>query len=245
MLVLWVALSGGVMAEWTPEMSKSANKSSHDPPSPKGWYPPVEPSTHSPTSSVPANSPPASPAPAATPAGSNGGWTPEMSKSAGRHPSEPPSPRGWYPPTDGSPDVPQNMGDPVDKILTSNLANPLIQGGKAIGKAYEAADRGDNMGATIEAADGIGRLASIGHGAGKGAVIGSSIAGPVGGVIGGIIGGFLGNKGWEYTGGMINEKNREMLQELNARQQAEIQRQNMPRGSRPSGSDRCGGPCGR
>lgn len=183
-IFLWVVLSGGVVAEWTPEMSKSAEKSPLEPKSPHGWYPPEKPSTTSP-------------------------------------------------------------GDLFEKIATSNLANPLIQGGKAIGKAYEAADRGDNMGAAIEAADGFGRLVSIGAGAGKGAAIGTSIAGPLGTVIGGIVGGFIGNKGWEYTGGMINEKNREMLQELNARQQAEMQRQNMPRGgSRPSGGGG-GGDCGR
>jgi len=144
---------------------------------------------------------------------------------------------------DGSPDKPTNLGDDLsnlaEKIATSKLANPLIQGGKAIGRTYEAADRGDMTGTAIEATDGIGRLSAIGLGATEGATLGSAL-GPLGTFIGGVIGGFIGNAGWEYTGGAINESSRQMHEQ--ARQQADQIRQGVTP-TRPTGSGSGGCTC--
>jgi len=251
LLLAGLILSGAAVSDnngpWTPEQSKTADHSPGTPPSPQGWYPPVQ--TSKPADSGNTNTQPSTPSPAPKPAptpthyDNNGPWTPEQSKTADRTPGTPPSPRGWYPPVDGSPDKPTNLGDDLsnlaEKIATSKLANPLIQGGKAIGRTYEAADRGDMTGTAIEATDGIGRLSAIGLGATEGATLGSAL-GPLGTFIGGVIGGFIGNAGWEYTGGAINESSRQMHEQ--ARQQADQIRQGVTP-TRPTGSGSGGCTC--
>ncbi|MBN2513588.1 MAG: hypothetical protein JXB18_11680 [Sedimentisphaerales bacterium] len=238
-LFLSIAAVADNNGPWTPEQSKTADHTPGTPTSPQGWYPPVE--TNKPADADSSTTPPPAPAPAPSHY-NNGPWTPEQSKTADHTPGTPPSPRGWYPPVDGSPDKPADLTEDLsnfaEKIATSKLANPLIQGGKAIGKTYEAADRGDMTGAAIEATDGIGRLSAIGLGATEGATLGSAL-GPLGTFIGGVIGGFIGNAGWEYTGGAINESSRQMHQQ--ARQQAEQSRQAAP--LRPAGGGSGGCTC--
>lgn len=247
-LLAGLFLSAAVMSDnnngpWTPEQSKTADHTPGTPTSPQGWYPPVQ--SDKPADSGSSNTPPPAPAPAPAPAPvpshyNNGPWTPEQSKTADHTPGTPSSPRGWYPPVDGSPDKPANVGEDLsnfaEKIATSKLANPLIQGGKAIGRTYEAADRGDMTGTMIEATDGVGRLSAIGLGATEGATLGSAF-GPLGTLVGGAIGGFIGNAGWEYTGGAINESSRQMHDQ--ARQQADQARQAAP--PRPAGGGSGGG----
>ncbi len=176
-------------------------------------------------------------------ADNNGPWTPELSKTADRSPSEPRSPRGWYPPVDGSPDVPYDLNKDIDKakgfinsIVTSpDVANPLVQGGRAIGRTYDAAERGDTTETVLEANDGIGRLLSIGLGAKEGMAAGTLVGGLPGAVIGGIIGGFLGNVAWNKTGGALNEESRQLLEQQ--RQQARMQAlQNSRQGVQPTRS---------
>lgn len=237
---------------WTPDRSRSADKNK------SGWYP-------STNNIPPAPAKPAKPAKAAPPADSdpaprkpmpnhydnNGPWSPDQSRTADNPYSinNPKSPRGFYPPMDGSPDKPDtSIGNALEKLPTSKLANPLIQGGKAIGRTWEAADRGDNKTAQVEAVDGVGRLLSIGAGAKEGALLGTAIAGPIGGIIGGGVGGWLGNKAWNATGGAINDKSRKLIeqQRAQARMQA-LQGRQSARPPRPSSGSRgaCRGACPR
>jgi hypothetical protein len=264
MIIVWAFLSVPVLSQdnngpWTPEQSKTADHKPGTPSDPRGFYPPIDSKATKSSDSKPT---PAAPAPTPTPApypksfynDNNGPWTPDQSKTADHKPGTPSDPRGFYPPITGSPnDKPANLGDDLAdlgaKIATSNLANPLIQGGKAIGRTYEASERGDTTGVMIEATDGVGRLAAIGLGAGEGAALGTTF-GPIGTAIGGIIGGFLGNAGWNATGGALNESSRQMHDQ--AQQQARDQAQQVrdiavprPSGGGGGGGGGCGGPCGR
>jgi hypothetical protein len=236
---------------WTPEQSKTANNTPGEPIDPRGFYPPTNTTSEPTTDSQPTTSSPDS-TPSHYGSGSNtnnGMWTPELSKTANNSPSDPRDPRGFYPPITGSPndkptDLVDDMSDLGSKIATSNLANPLIQGGKAIGRTYEASSRGDMTAATVEAADGIGRLSAIGIGATEGAAWGSAL-GPVGTFLGGVVGGFIGNSAWNATGGAINESSRQALdqQRSQTRDNAQQIRQNIP--TRPSSGGGGGGDCGR
>jgi hypothetical protein len=194
---------------WTPEQSKTANHVPGTPSDPRGWYPPEPtPPTPQTANSTPSVTPPA---PTSRPSDNNGAWTPEQSKTADHVPGTPSDPRGFYPPAT-PPGKPTDLGEDLSNlgsaVATSDLANPLIQGGKAIGKTIERSAAGDKMGTYIEAADGAGHLSAIGLGATEGAAYGTAVAGPLGGLVGGIIGGFLGHKAWDYTGGALSDSSR-------------------------------------
>lgn len=112
-----------------------------------------------------------------------------------------------------APGVPRSTagGGPVadffEAVVTSDLANPAIQGGQTIGRISEAVERNDAMAVAIEGADGTGKLGAIGVGTQHGALIGAPL-GPVGSIIGGMVGGFLGKTVWDYTGGKYSEFSR-------------------------------------
>jgi hypothetical protein len=149
----------------------------------------------------------------------------------------------------------QNKGATADLaaagewIATSGLANPIIQGGKMIGRTYEAINRGDMTAAGIEAADGTGRLSAIGLGIMEGMKLGAA-GGPWGAFIGGIVGGFIGKTAWDQTGGRINDASREQHAQNQAneaaRNSARDASRNTTRPTRPfvGGSSGGGGGCG-
>ncbi len=112
------------------------------------------------------------------------------------------------------------LADFVETVVTSDLANPVIQGGQTIGRITEAVERNDAMAGAIEGADATGKLGAIGVGAQQGALIGAPL-GPVGSVIGGMVGGFLGKTVWNYTGGQVSDYSRRQHEQNQARQKKE------------------------